>query len=79
MDVAAEVADGRANTLLDRLGADPGFAAVDRDRLQAELEPGRYVGRAPEQVGEFLAEYFDPLVATARPMAATAAAGEIRV
>jgi adenylosuccinate lyase len=79
MEVAAQVAEGGANTLLDRLGADPGFAGVDRRRLQAELEPERYVGRAPEQVGEFLTEYLDPLLARARPMAAAAAAGEIRV
>ncbi|MDX2207095.1 MAG: adenylosuccinate lyase [Gemmatimonadales bacterium] len=77
--VSEAVAVGAGNDLLDRLAADPAFGAVDRARLVAELEPSRYVGRSPEQVTEFLAEYLDPLVARARPLAETVAAAEIRV
>jgi adenylosuccinate lyase len=41
-----------ANDLLDRLAADPQFAGVD---VAAATDARRYVGRAPEQVDEFLA------------------------
>jgi adenylosuccinate lyase len=49
---------GAANDLLDRLAADPAFAGVD---LEAALDPAKFVGRAPEQVDEFLAEVIAPL------------------
>jgi adenylosuccinate lyase len=51
-------ARGRPNDLIDRLAADPMFAAVD---LEDVLEPGRYVGRAPEQVDAFVTEVLGPL------------------
>ncbi len=78
--VAEAVSRGAPNDLLDHLGNDPAFSEVKRSSLQAELAPARYVGRAPEQVGEFLAEYLDPLVARARTVAQVPAdAGELRV
>src|SRR5688572_12773932 len=49
---ASRVAAGETNDLMDHLAADPAFAALDRTTLQAELDPTRYVGRAPEQVAE---------------------------
>jgi adenylosuccinate lyase len=49
---------GGSNDLLDRLVVDPAFAAVD---LRAALEPARYVGRAPQQVDEFLADVVEPI------------------
>jgi adenylosuccinate lyase len=77
--VAEGVSRGEPNTLLDRLAAAPEFAAVPTEALRAELDPARYTGRAPEQVGEFLAEFLAPLLARARTVMATAPAGEIRV
>jgi adenylosuccinate lyase len=77
--VADGVAAGEPNDLIDRLAADPAFASVGVEALRAELDPARYVGRAPEQVGEFLAEYLDPLVAAVRPRATGVATEEIRV
>jgi adenylosuccinate lyase len=59
---AAAVAAGEPNDLLDRLARDGAFDAVRQSHLEAELNPERYVGRAPQQVGEFLAEYLDPLI-----------------
>jgi adenylosuccinate lyase len=53
---------GRDNDLLDRLEADPRFAAV-KDQLRSMLEPRRYVGRAPEQVRAFLAREVEPALA----------------
>jgi adenylosuccinate lyase len=52
--VADAVARGEPNDLLERLAQDAAFAAVDAAALRAELDPRRYVGRAPEQVREFL-------------------------
>lgn len=52
--VSDAVAHGAANDLIDRLATDSAFAAVDRSTLTAQLDPGRYVGRAPEQVEEYL-------------------------
>jgi adenylosuccinate lyase len=63
---ADAVAAGEPNDLLDRLVRDGAFDAVKQARLEAELDPGRYVGRAPAQVAEFLAEFLDPLLASVR-------------
>ena len=52
--------EGVPNDLLDRLAADPAFAKVN---LDAALDPQKFVGRAPEQVDEFLAEVVDPILA----------------
>ena len=46
------------NDLLDRLAADPAFAKVD---LEAALDPRKFVGRAPEQVDEFLRDVIAPI------------------
>jgi adenylosuccinate lyase len=43
---------GKGNDLIDRLKADPAFAAVDIDAL---LRPADFIGRAAQQVDEFLA------------------------
>jgi adenylosuccinate lyase len=51
--------EGAECDLLDRLREDAGFAAI-RDELDALTDPDRFVGRAPEQVDEFLAEAVRP-------------------
>jgi adenylosuccinate lyase len=55
---AAELKAGGRDTLLARLQADPAFANVD---IQARLDPTRQIGRAPEQVHEFLARVVAPI------------------
>jgi adenylosuccinate lyase len=77
--VAEAVSAGAPNDLLERLGADPAFAGVPSAALAAELDPSRYTGRAPAQVGEFLREFLAPLLARARPLAAEAGTAEVRV
>ncbi|HRU05756.1 MAG TPA: adenylosuccinate lyase [Candidatus Brocadiia bacterium] len=52
---------GGVNDLLDRIAADPGFAAV-KSKMGELSDPRRFVGRAPEQVDEFLAEVVGPLL-----------------
>lgn len=49
---------GGANDLLQRLAADPAFAAVDWERV---VDAARFVGRAPQQVDEFLEEIVGPI------------------
>lgn len=49
---------GEANDLLERLAQDPAFARVD---LSQALEPRRFIGRAPEQVDEFLTQVVAPI------------------
>jgi len=54
--------DGVKNPLPDMLAGDAAFAFV-RGRLDEMLAPERFVGRAPQQVDEFLAEVVEPLLA----------------
>jgi adenylosuccinate lyase len=51
--VSEAMANGAENDLLERLAADETFSLVDANALRAELDPKRYIGRAPEQVHEF--------------------------
>lgn len=46
------------NDLLERLKADPLLAGVD---FASVLERGQFIGRAPQQVDEFLAEEIEPI------------------
>jgi adenylosuccinate lyase len=50
------------NDLLDRLAADDAFP-VSVDDLKSVLDPSRFVGRAPQQVDEFLEEVVGPVLA----------------
>ena len=60
---ARALKDGAShNDLLDRIAADDAFP-IGREELEAAMDPSRYVGRAPEQVDEFLAEIVEPLLA----------------
>ena len=53
---------GEKNDLLERLGKDERIP-LSLDDLQRELAPSAYVGRAPEQVTEYLAATLSPLLA----------------
>ncbi|HEX8275168.1 MAG TPA: adenylosuccinate lyase [Longimicrobiaceae bacterium] len=50
---------GRPNDLMDRIAGDAAFG-VTRAELEEDLRPELYVGRAPEQVDEFLQEWVRP-------------------
>ena len=54
--------EGGENDLLERLRGDAAFAAV-RGRLDEIARPEAFVGRAPEQVDEFLADVVEPVLA----------------
>jgi adenylosuccinate lyase len=53
---------GARNDMLERLAADPEYGLPIED-LRAVADPRRFVGRAPEQTDEFLAEIVDPILA----------------
>lgn len=57
----AVLEEGRPNPFLDLVGADPAVP-LERGELEALLDPARFVGRAPEQVREYLAEHVRPLL-----------------
>ncbi len=50
--------NGLANNLLRRIQDDEDFPDVD---MQTVLDPQRYVGRAPEQVDEFISDVVQPI------------------
>ena len=58
---------GASNDLLDRLANDSDLR-IDPERLALAADPSRYVGRAPEQVDEFLSEVIEPLLAGSAEM-----------
>ena len=49
---------GRPNDLLDRLAGDSAFSEID---MRSTLNPKRYVGRAPQQVDDFLRTIVTPI------------------
>ena len=50
--------EGGENDLLARLAADPAFARLD---LNAAMDAKNFIGRAPEQVNEFIAHVVKPI------------------
>ncbi|OYP35771.1 adenylosuccinate lyase [Rhodopirellula sp. MGV] len=58
-EVAERVnAEGLPNDMIERLKNDPAFSAVE---FSNEINPLDFVGRAPEQVDEFIAEQIEPI------------------
>lgn len=66
--------EGRENDLLDRLVADAAFAKVD---VRSASDARKFVGRAPQQVDEFIAEVVAPI--RDRYPQALATAAEVKV
>jgi adenylosuccinate lyase len=76
IDAARAIKDGaEQNDLLDRIAADDAFG-ISRAELEQAMDPKRFVGRAPQQVDEFLEEVLEPLLAGA---SADAVLEEMRV
>jgi len=53
--------EGSDNDLLERLAGDP-IVNMTRDEIEAVLDMRKFVGRAPEQVVEFIATEVDPVL-----------------
>lgn len=62
MAAARRIKDGEPGDLLDRIAGDPDFG-VGREELEGWMDPGRFVGRAPQQVDRFLADWVEPALA----------------
>lgn len=62
MDAGAVVkGEGKANDLMDRIAKDDKFTAV-HSKLDTMIDPSKFVGRAPQQVDEFMADEVDPVL-----------------
>jgi adenylosuccinate lyase len=62
MDAAKAVKDeGKPNDLLKRIAADPVFSVSEAD-LEKIVNVNDFIGRAPQQVVEFIEEYVDPIL-----------------
>jgi len=61
---AAAVKQGRPNDLIQRLKADEAFAGLD---IEALTDPRQFIGRAAEQVDEFIAGVIEPIRAKYPP------------
>ena len=70
--------EGGENDLLFRIAADPSFGLTPAE-LQAASDPARFIGRAPEQVDEFLAIEIEPILATDPEAASGETHEEVRV
>ena len=53
--------EGKPNDLMERIKKDDKFKAV-HDKLDAMIDPSKFVGRAPEQVDEFISEEIVPIL-----------------
>ncbi|MGH7700332.1 MAG: adenylosuccinate lyase [Gemmatimonadales bacterium] len=70
---------GTPNDLLARLAADPGFRQLGVAPDPGELDPARYVGRAPQQVEEFLDHEVAVTIRAIEAAAPAAVAAEVTV
>jgi adenylosuccinate lyase len=79
VEAARAVKNGAArNDLLERLAADPALG-ISLDDLRTAATPARFVGRAPEQVDEFLTEVLAPALAGSSPSQPVVEREEVRV
>ena len=53
--------EGGENDLIDRVCADPSFG-LTKEEILAEMQPINFVGRAPQQVDEFLGNLIKPIL-----------------
>ncbi|KZO95500.1 adenylosuccinate lyase [Calocera viscosa TUFC12733] len=70
--------EGGQNDLVERVRKDPYFAPI-LPELDGLLDAGTFVGRAPEQVDEFLAEWVQPALEPYQKVIAAAEAVELNV
>lgn len=76
VEVARAMKDeGARNDLFARLAADSEFG-VPMDDIASAADASRFIGRAPAQVDEFLAEIVDPILASTTE---STPSGDVRV
>jgi adenylosuccinate lyase len=75
----AEAEQDAPNDLLTRLAADPAFRSLGITAQTDELDPHRYVGRAPQQVDQFLDEVLAPVLRRIESVTPAAGTAEVKV
>jgi adenylosuccinate lyase len=70
---------GSADKLLARLGADPAFQTLKVAIQPEEMDPARYIGRAPRQVDEFVEHVVPPVLRRIEAVAPTSITAEVNV
>ena len=79
MDAGAVVkGQGKPNDLMERIAKDPLFAAV-HDKLDELIDPILFVGRAPEQVDEFISDEIEPLLETNKNLLVVESVDDVNV
>ena len=70
--------EGKPNDLMERIAKDPAFATV-HSKLDSMIDPRLFVGRAPQQVDEFVAEEVDPVLEENKGLLTVANVDDINV
>lgn len=70
--------EGLHNDMLERIAEDPLFESV-RDQLEELCDPTKFVGRAPQQVTDFLKEYVNPALKEREGLLNAENTGEVRI
>ena len=79
MDAGAVVkGEGKPNDLMERIAKDPIFKAV-HSKLDTMIDPILFVGRAPQQVDEFLEEEINPVLETYKNLLAVESVDGVNV
>lgn len=68
--------EGQPNDLLSRIADDPAFATI-KDMIPQLLDPAKFVGRAPQQVEEYLDQVVQPAIDERRELLGLE--GDVRV
>ena len=71
--------EGGSENLLERLAKTPEFKRLGVRAAKEELDPAAYVGRAPQQVDDFLDRVLPDLMRSIQAAAPAAAAAEVQV
>lgn len=61
MEAGRKVKEGNKNPLLEMISKDPTLG-LSKEKLKEIMDPGRFIGRAPSQVKEFLEEELYPAI-----------------
>jgi adenylosuccinate lyase len=70
--------EGKPNDLLERIAKDALFKAV-HSKLDTMIDPMLFVGRAPEQVDEFLQDEINPILESNKDLLALQSVDSVNV
>ncbi|MGK3740453.1 MAG: adenylosuccinate lyase [Bacillariaceae sp.] len=70
--------EGKPNDLLERIAKDSMFSAI-HDKLDTLVDPSLFVGRAPEQVDEFIQDEITPILDANKDLLAQASVDAVNV